>query len=222
MIPLGPDIHLLPPPTLAPIASFAQGAKRAAAQRRGSSLHAHRSAQSEQPDWNSYTCEFLITRILRRQHAELRDELHQLEGMAAAAAGNPDHAGQPRRIGRVRTALAALAGELDSDFAEEERVYTRLLDVELAYIGTDCASCPPQRVESSLHQTAHRHGVEKRRVDRIQAAIHSFNDAPASGPVDHVLWDQLLRFHRLLLTHFHIEDYVLLPRATRMEAELFG
>jgi iron-sulfur cluster repair protein YtfE (RIC family) len=219
MIPPGPDSRLLPPHFLAPLdsASGAFGQRRVAPR---SSRSAHSSAQTEQPDWNSYTCEFLITRILRRQHAELRDELHQLEDMAAAAdAGKPSH---PHTPGRVQSALVALAGKLDTDFVEEERLYSRLLEVELAYIGTDCASCPPQRVQSSLHNTAQRHGVEKRRLGRIEAAIRSFNPAPAAGSVDHILWNRLLRFHQLLMAHFHIEDYVLLPRVTRMEAELFG
>jgi len=221
MIPPGPDSRLLPPHSFAPVdsAPAARRPSRAAPRRSRSTRHTH---SLEQPDWNSYTCEFLITRILRRQHAELRDELRQLEEMAGAAADKPGHPGQAGSTGRVRSALTALAGELDSDFAEEERVFSRLLDVELAYIGMDCASCPPQRVQNSLHQTAQRHGVEKRHLDRIEAAIHAFNPAPVPGTVNHVLWDRLLHFHQLLTTHSQIEDYVLLPRVTRMESELFG
>jgi len=225
MIPPGPGSRFLPPYFFAPgdSAPAARAQRRSASRRPRSSRHTYPSLQSEQPDWNGYTCEFLITRILRRQHAELRNELHHLEDMAAAAAaGKTGHSGQPGRIGRVQTALATLAAELESDFAEEERLYSQLLDVELAYIGMDCASCPPQRVQNSLHQTAQRHGIEKRRLDRIEAAIHSFNPAPAPGTLDHILWERLLGFHQLLVAHFHIEDYVLLPRATRMEAELFG
>lgn len=214
-----PDRPLLPPPSLTPAAA-PQSQNRAVRNRARSSRHPGVVA-AEQPDWNGYTCEFLITRILRLQHSELRSELHQLEDIAAAAeASTRPEAGEPSPIGRVQSALATLAGELDIDFAEEERLYPRLLDVERAYVGMDCASAPPQPVHSSLHSTVHRHGIEKRRLDRIEAAIHSFN--PAAGTVDHVLWNRLLRFHRNLLTHFHVEDYVLLPRVTRMEAELFG
>jgi iron-sulfur cluster repair protein YtfE (RIC family) len=224
MIPLGAGFPLLPapPPSIAATGSAPCSQNHAGPQKSRFPLHARPTAQREQPDWNSYTCEFLVTHILRQQHAELREELHRLQDLAASAAERPAH---PRasirsashgRATRVQMALATLAGRLDSDFAEEERLYPRLLDV-----GMDCTSNPPQPVQPSLHHTAHRHDLEKKRLDRIQTAVRS-NPAPRAGTASHELWDRLHRFHRLLLTHFHLEDYVLLPRVTRMEAELFG
>lgn len=166
---------------------------------------------SAEPDWRGYTCEFLVMRVLLRQHAEIRDELRHLKELAGSDPCIADH---PRNS--ISLLLTSLSAELSAHLVEEEHVFTKLLEMEQAYVGEDPACERPQRIGARVNRIAEEHDHQGLQLDHIR------NEAKSLGPAAREFADRLLRLDRVLASHFHLEDDVLLPRAARMEAELFG
>lgn len=171
-----------------------------------------------QSDWTGYTCEFLVTHVLRRQHAEIRHQIEDLQQQTEAAVGR-DGGAHPE-LAALRRHLTQMGRELAAQIADEESLFPAILSLELAYVGLDCSSTPPPRVRGNLQDLARHHRLPDRHLDEMRAealwlAVHA--DAADPG-----FSDRLLRLRSDLLLHFQLEDHVLLPRVTQMEAELFG
>lgn len=180
----------------------------------------HRSLTA-QSRWASYTCEFLVTRVLRQQHAVIREELRRLLQLTHAAQEHTSSNLSSARpdVQSIGERVHALAAELTGDIAAEEPVFTNMLDLELAYVGHHPGSAYPHPAGESLDRIAEQHGhyaalLRQLRSDAIRLTT--------SRAADRRLSDHLLQLDRLLLDHFHLEDDVLLPRIARMEAELFA
>lgn len=171
-----------------------------------------RHSSANESEWASYTCEFLVTHVLRKQHAEIRQEILQLQQFAADAG----HA-EADAIGRV---LAQLGRELAAHIAEEEDIFPTVLDLELAYVGMDCTSASPQRIGSNLESIAQHHRQHSRHLDQLRTEANLLASHPDAALRE--LADRLLRLRGALLSHFHLEDQVLLPRVACMETQLFG
>lgn len=171
-----------------------------------------------QSDWTAYTCEFLVMHVLRRQHAEIRHQIEDLQQQIEAAVGRAG--GAHPELAALCLHLAQMGRELAAQIAGEESLFPAILALELAYVGLDCSSTPPPRVRANLQDLARHHRLSDRHLDQMRAealwlAVHA--DAADPG-----FSDRLLRLRSDLLLHFQLEDHVLLPRVTQMEAELFG
>ncbi len=164
-------------------------------------------AEPAPPDWAAYTCEYLITHVLRRQHSEIREELLRLSELVRTTA-------EPARA--LASLLTTMAAQLTTHIAEEESMFPHLLELELAYVGLDHASGAPQRVCRGLDLASDQHRRHDQQLEELRA------EAVRLGASDRELMGRLLRFHRAVVEHFQLEDRVLLPRAARMERELFS
>lgn len=188
-------------------------------------IHHGLAAQSR---WASYTCEFLVTRVLRQQHAVIREELRRLRQLTHAAV-EPVATDSGTTPGSLRPGLHAirervdvLATELTDDIAAEEPVFTNMLELELAYVGHHPGSAHPHPAGESLDRIAEQHQHYAAQLRHLRSDAIRLTTARTATAADRRLSDHILQFDRLLLDHFHLEDEVLLPRIARMEAELFA
>ena len=180
-------------------------------------VHHSLAAQSR---WASYTCEFLVMRVLRQQHAAIREELRRLLQLTQAAL---QHIDAPRSdLQAISERVRALAGELTDDIAAEEPVFTNMLELELAYVGHHPGSTHPHPAGESLDRIAEQHGHYAALLRQLRSDAIRLTTTRAATAAERRLSDHLLQLDRLLLDHFHLEDDVLLPRIARMEAELFA
>jgi iron-sulfur cluster repair protein YtfE (RIC family) len=74
------------------------------------SAEAERQVFRDWRHWRGSTCEFLILRVLRKEHADLRVELHHLRTLAAASAER--HHGNRPDIPIIGELVEQLAAEL--------------------------------------------------------------------------------------------------------------
>lgn len=84
--------------------------------------------------WEGSTCEFLILRVLRKEHADLRAAIRRVRTLAKLVAERqePKHA----EVTIVRELISDLAAEVAAHMlSEEHAVFPVLLDLELAYVG---------------------------------------------------------------------------------------
>jgi iron-sulfur cluster repair protein YtfE (RIC family) len=171
-------------------------------------------------DWSSYTCEFLVMRVLRQQHEQIREDLSHLQHLAETAAiGDSAHRSH---FETLQPALAALASELLTQMAGEEQIFPNLLELELAYVGEESACSCPTPVRKGLERIARRHSLHRRKIDQIRAEAACLIPSPDLTSIHRHLCDRLLQFCRSVVSHFELEDHVLLPRIARMEAAIFS
>lgn len=182
---------------------------------------ATRTEAARQPDqdWGGYTFEFLIGRVLRNQHTQIRTVMMHLQELAAATA---KEAGVTRReITGIRRHLAMLINELTQLITTEEEVFPTLLDLEVFYVGETPASGRPRQVRQRIADFTRQHGAIIQTLDQIQAEANSLIQLSGSGHARRAFCDRLANFRSILLEHFYIEDDFLFCRANQMETELF-
>ena len=173
---------------------------------------------SKDPDWSSYTFEYLIRRVLQRQHEVIRQQLLQLKQETAGAEPDGDSAALENSGFRLRSQIRSLIETLLADMAEEERIFPDLLHLEQAYVGEKPGYA--QHIKSAL---AHLSQQNDRHLERLDALRHEVAARRAS-PDDarrSQLCLQLGALQTMLLTHLHLEHDIIFPRAACMEAELF-
>lgn len=167
-------------------------------------------------DWSSYPFEYLIRRVLEKQHETIKQQLLRLRQETGGE--NSRAAEKNRRGGRVRAQLAILFDNLLAEMEEEERVFPDLLHLEQAYLG----ELPgySRHLKNVLEHLIHQNDHSLTKLDRIrqEAACPDRSRIPEIGPH---LCCQLGMLQSALLDHLHLEHDIVFPRAAGMEAELF-
>ena len=169
--------------------------------------------------WRGSTCEFLILRVLRKEHADLRVELHHLRTLAAASAER-HHGNRPEIpiIGELVEQLAAeLAAHMD---IEETTVFPVLLEVELAYVGEISVSTAPRGVGQLLKSMSEQHQRTRRTLAQLRRESNDFRSPSTDGLLDGEFYAQIANLDRGLRNDFRLENAVLFPRVAQMESEL--
>lgn len=169
--------------------------------------------------WRGSTCEFLILRMLRKEHADLRAELHHLRTLAAASAER-HHGNRPEIpiIGELVEQLAAeLAAHMD---AEETTVFPVLLEVELAYVGEISVSTAPRGVGQLLKSMSEQHQRTRRTLAQLRRESNDFSSPSTDGLLDGEFYAQMANLDCGLRNDFRLENAVLFPRVVQMESEL--
>ena len=157
-------------------------------------------------DWGSYPFEFLIRRVLQKQHDKIKQHLLRLQ---RETAGN-DHAAEDRRTGKIAAKLTTLIQELMDDMAEEELIFPDLLRLEQAYVGEGTGYT--RHLRQILSRLSHGNDRHLQEVDSIR------REAGAACPD---ISGELGILQSALLDHLHVEHDIVFPRAASMEAELY-
>ena len=172
-----------------------------------------------QADWNSSTCEFLILRLLRKEHADIHAEIRDLPTLAAATAER-DESHHPE-LHTIRELVEELAAELTVHMdAEERNVFPILLDVELAYLGEITASGPPREIGSILKKMSEEHRVVGRTLGRLRHESNGFHPPVKADGEYKEFYDRLGSLYSAIRQDLHVENNILFSRVAQMEAAL--
>lgn len=178
-----------------------------------------RHTETESAEWHGSTCEFLILRVLRKEHADLRTAIRGVREQAKRAA--EDSGGT--EIGIVRELAEDLAAELAAHMiSEENTVFPALLDLELAYLGEGPVSMPTREIEPLLRIMSQQHDVAGRTLERLWRESHGFRPPARAGLQQRELYDRLASLSRELRNDLRVENNILFPRATQIERELLS
>lgn len=169
--------------------------------------------------WRGSTCEFLILRVLRKEHADLRAELHHLRTLAGASAER--RPGIHSEIPIIRELVEELTAELSAHMdTEETTVFPALLEVELAYVGEMSASAAPHGIGQLLKNMSEEHQRTRRTLAQLRHESHGFNPPSTDSLVDREFYARLASLYCELRRDFRLENAVLFPRVAQMESEL--
>lgn len=170
-------------------------------------------------DWAGSTCEYLILRILRKEHSDLRAEIRRTKTLAKLAAAQRDSK-HPEVI-MIGELIDDLAAELAAHLlAEEHAVFPVLLDLELAYVGEGPISMPAKRIEPLLRSMSAQHGVAGRALTRLRHESNHYQVPAGVGFEHQELYEQLAKLDAGLSRDLRLEDDILFRRATQIEREL--
>lgn len=172
-----------------------------------------------QADWNNSTCEFLILRVLRKEHAGIQAEIRDLPTLAAVTAEhNESH--HPE-LQTIRELVEELAVELSVHIdAEERNVFPILLDVELAYLGELTASSSSGEIGSILKKMTEEHRVAGRTLGRLRHESNRFHPPVDADGEYKEFYRRLGSLYSAVCQDFHVENDVLFSRVAQMEAAL--
>ncbi|HLJ78852.1 MAG TPA: hemerythrin domain-containing protein [Acidobacteriaceae bacterium] len=183
------------------------------------SAEAKRQVFRDWRHWRGSTCEFLILRVLRKEHANLRVELHNLRTLAAASAER--HHGNRPEIPIIGELVEQLAVELAAHMdIEETTVFPVLLEVELAYVGEISVSTAPRGVGQLLKSMSEQHQRTRRTLTQLRRESNDFRSASTDGFLDREFYAQMASLDCGLRSDFRLENAVLFPRVAQMESEL--
>lgn len=166
------------------------------------------------------TFEYLILRMLRAQHEDLRHSLAPLNALATTAAER-SRAKHPEVLA-IEELLQLLSSELIAHLAEEERnLFPALLQLELAYVGENPVSGHPKHVRDIIRSISQQHDASGITLRRIAAASNSFLPPEHADTSLCEFYASLQKFYADLHRDVHLENNVLFPQAAQMEAEIF-
>ena len=170
-------------------------------------------------EWEASTCEFLILRVLRKEHADLRTDIQRVRGLAKLAAEHQESSHAEVTI--VGELIEDLAAELAAHMlAEEHAVFPALLELELAYVGEGPISMPARRIEPLLRSMSKQHSATGRTLTRIHQQSNGYHPPARAGLEYKQLYEELAKLDSELRRDVRLEDNILFHRATQMEREL--
>ena len=182
-------------------------------------VSAGREAPDHGSDWTGKTCEFLILRVLRQQHADLRDGLRNLRILAADAAERNGSKHAELRV--IRDLVEELSVELGTHMdAEESTVFPALLEVELAYLVESFASMPRRLLDAILKSMSVQHRVAGRTLGQLRRESNGFCPPARADGKYQEFFGRLRELYIEVRHDLHVENNVLFPRVMQMEAEL--
>jgi regulator of cell morphogenesis and NO signaling len=176
-------------------------------------------SRRHQADWNRCTCEFLVLRLLRKQHADIQAQIRDLPTVAAATAERDDS--RHPELMTILELVKELAEELTFHMDSEERnVFPILLDVELAYLGELTASSAPREIGSILKKMAEEHRIAGRTLGRLRHESNGFHPPVEADGEFKQFYDRLGLLYSAIRQDLHVENNVLFSRVAQMEAAL--
>lgn len=167
------------------------------------------------------TVEFLILRVLRAQHEKVKQALPPLEQLATTAAEH--NRGKYPEVVVIGELLKSLSSDLTAHLAEEERnLFPALLQLELAYLGENPVSGYPKKVHEIVRSMSEQHGTVGNTLRRMSVESSGFH-LPAHADVScREFYDALRKFYSDLQQDFHVENNILFPQASQLEAAIFN
>lgn len=169
--------------------------------------------------WEGSTCEFLILRVLRKEHADLREAIRRVRTLAKLVAERQEP--KDAEVTIVGELIEDLAAEVAAHMlAEEHAVFPVLLDLELAYVGEGPISMPARRIEPLLRNMSQQHSATGRTLTRIHHESNGHRPPAGAGLEYKQFYEQLAKLDSELRRDVDLEDNILFRRATQIEREL--
>jgi regulator of cell morphogenesis and NO signaling len=173
------------------------------------------SAQTGE-DWKSAPLSELIRHIIDTHHVYLKIELPELSRQVAGAAAEN---GELRALVPV---FQALREELESHMWKEEVVlFPLILTLEAAQSeGTPPPPAHCGTVNNPIRVMNAEHDGAKSALRELRRITSDFAVPPDAGDAVRRLYPALERFEADMHCHIHLEDDLLVPRASALEASL--
>ncbi len=158
----------------------------------------------------------LADHIEQTHHAYLRTELPRLDAITEKVVRV--HGDRDPRLSEVRAACLALAEELSSHMAKEERILfpmIRQLEQSRDLFVLHCGS-----LAYPIRQMESEHDAAGGGVARMRELTDNFTPPAWACNTYRAMLDGLAQLERDLHQHIHKENNVLFPRAMELEAQL--
>lgn len=183
---------------------------------RGAETDGQHGRHGAAEDWHGYPMQYLTERILKGQHVLIREELLKLQELSSAATTQDEE--DSRRMRAVRQLLGNLASGVSQQMVEEERLFPRLLHLEMAYLGEGPVPNRPVQAREARFMMEQKHRAQMENLDRICARMEAITE---KHDALRQLESRLKALRRLLGNHSSLETRILLGRAVQMETEIF-
>lgn len=169
-------------------------------------------------DWTQASLADLTDHIVATHHAFLKDELPRLAQLLEKVlqAHGPNHP----ELTEVGLVFRALAGELGEHLQKEEQVLFPLIRTMEASGMVATFHCGSVNAPISVMEREHDQAGEALR--RLRALTGGYPPPQDACVTYRALLDGLAALERDLHEHIHLENNILHPRATRLEAGFAG
>lgn len=170
-------------------------------------------------DWNSAPLGELIAHILGTHHAYLRDELPRLSGLIAKVL-EAHAARRADTLVPLQRTFHELRNELESHMWKEEMVLFPLILTleENAAAGTQPPAAHCGSVNNPIRVMEHEHDAAGQALAEMRRITQDYALPPEACNTWRVLFDSLQRFEGDMHRHIHLENNILFPRASSLEA----
>src|SRR5262245_1411807 len=170
------------------------------------------------PRFNSWDLQTLVQYIVANHHAYVREMLPLMVAHSRKIA--EVHGGRHRELSRVAALVEEIADEMTQHMMKEEQILFPYI-VQLASAaaeGRPAPSAPFGTVDNPIHVMEMEHESAGHAMLEIRELTDAFTP-PADGCTTYtVCLQELEAFERDLHAHVHLENNILFPKASALEA----
>lgn len=175
------------------------------------------AAERSETNWLNQPLFALITHIVNKHHAFVKEQAPRLEELIAKVYSL--HAESHPELLRIQKWFFVLKEELTHHVQKEEGVlFPYIIHLEeAAWRGEPAPWAPFETVKTPIEMMSLEHDRSNRALHGIRAASFDYR-LPEDGSVSYSLMlGDLQSFERDLLNHIHLENDILFPRAVALE-----
>jgi regulator of cell morphogenesis and NO signaling len=169
-------------------------------------------------DWSKASLERLSGHIVATHHAYVKRELPRLALLAQKVVAR--HGATRVELPVIQSKLSKLDEELRQHLAKEELIlFPHIAKLERAI--NDGGAKPDNcfgTVANPIAMMTREHDAAGTLLAEIRELSHSFTTPEDACPTYHAFYDGLREFEQDLHQHIHLENNILFPRATDLEA----
>jgi regulator of cell morphogenesis and NO signaling len=169
-------------------------------------------------DWSKASLERLSGHIVASHHAYVKRELPRLALLAQKVVAR--HGATRVELPVIQSKLSKLDEELRQHLAKEELIlFPHIAKLERAI--NDGGAKPDNcfgTVANPIAMMTREHDAAGTLLAEIRELSHSFTTPEDACPTYHAFYDGLREFEQDLHRHIHLENNILFPRATDLEA----
>jgi regulator of cell morphogenesis and NO signaling len=176
------------------------------------------AATPPERDWQSEPLSELIAHIKSTHHRYTRDEIQRLRPLFNKVC--EVHGRNHSELIQMRETFSALADELTMHMMKEDAVlFPYIVRMEEAVIAHEPVLPPPfGTVRNPVHMMMREHDSAGEVLRALRAASHGYTAPPDACLSYQTLYKSLAGLEADLHQHIHLENNVLFPRASEMEA----
>lgn len=170
------------------------------------------------PDWKTVSLTDLAAYIVTKHHGFTREELPRLSQLLAKVCSV--HGENHPELRKLRTICQALQDELTDHMLKEEHIlfpYIKSLDTAVAQ-GEPVPTPFFGTVRNPIRMMMQQHDDAGQALRELRESSSNYR-VPADGCISfRTLYQALEEFEKDLHQHIHLENNILFPRATELEA----
>ncbi len=182
------------------------------------SLERTQPAAMPAQDWSKASLGELIRHIMETHHAYVKQESPRLEQLAAKVASV--HGSNHPEVLRIQETFSDLSAELASHLMKEEMIlFPYIMEMEQATAqGHPAPPCQFGTVQNPVRMMMVEHDGAGQALRELRATSSDYTP-PADACVTYqTFYAALAAFEADLHQHIHLENNILFPRATQLEA----